>query len=234
MLLWSLSGNNWLFLYYYILVFNQFTTLFTNCNKSATKTLITLTNTKRIKSFICDKTFKFLLWSHCVLVATPGVKSLKSLQVNTPQVIYEYCLWMVMIWPVCGWYTTPLVTLFTSLENTDLNQHHISRCTGESNIETNAGSRQWWGWDGNREPRRYFRDSIFHCESPFPLPCTYSSLLPHSLAPIALTATLVGNSLVFLSHSVYLVFSLCMIIVFQLLSSQWPAKTVLHKDLCFQ
>lgn len=45
----------------------------------------------------------------------------------------------------------------------------------------------------------------------FPFLAYILSLLPHSLAPIALTATLVGNSLVFLSHSVSLVFSLCML-----------------------
>lgn len=34
-------------------------------------------------------------------------------------------------------------------------QRHISRCAGESFNETNADSRERWGWDGHRKPRRY-------------------------------------------------------------------------------
>lgn len=97
------------------------------------------------------------------------------------------------------------------------NQHHISRCAGESFNETNADSRQWWGWDGDREPRRYLSQTFHLC---FPLLEFILLLLPCSSAPIALTAILTGNSLVFLSHSVCLVSFLCMVIVFQLLSNE--------------
>lgn len=33
--------------------------------------------------------------------------------------------------------------------------NHAFRCAREAIIETNAGGRQLWGWDGDWEPRRY-------------------------------------------------------------------------------
>lgn len=100
-----------------------------------------------------------------------------------------------------------------------------SRCAGESIIETIAGGRQWWGWDGDREPRRYFRDSTLFFESKpllsflviyFVTPS--SSVGPHRHSGWKLNG-------LFLSQGVFPVSFLRMVIVFPA-PLQWMAPSV--------
>lgn len=67
-------------------------------------------------------------------------------------------------WRTSWWYSTQIWSVVTDLSDIFCpyplmlnlpHQRHISRCAGEPFNDTNADSREWWGWDGHRKPRRY-------------------------------------------------------------------------------
>lgn len=88
------------------------------------------------------------------------------------------------------------------------NWRHICRCAREPLNQSNSGLRKWWGWDGGRELRRY-RSQTFLPSFDFGLVTPALFLSPQPSRPPWL-----GNSLVFLSHSICLVSFLCMFNVF--------------------
>lgn len=71
----------------------------------------------------------------------------------------------------------------------------------------------------------------FHSKPLFSLLKFILSLLPRPSAPTALTTILVVNLLVSLSHSIYMVSFVCMIIVSQILSDEWYISRIMLPSL---